>query len=144
MFRHILTRTPTLTRALTPVSAAAPYRLGTSLLSFTLTSSSSSRQYTSSSSSKIQDLVLKTAEQLLQPPPNFQPAPSQETLDALKAKITLTANLKNDLGMDIFKTYQLLDNIEQELGGAVDIPVEQVDKVLTIQDIVDLISSAQK
>ncbi|KAF9912671.1 hypothetical protein EC991_009407 [Linnemannia zychae] len=145
MFKHIITRASTLTRALTPVSAAAaPFRPTTSLLSSLTPSSSNYRRQYTTSSPKIQDLVFKTTEQLLQPPPDHQPAPTQEILDALKARITLTANLKNDLGMDIFKTYQLFDKIEQELGGAVDIPVEQVDKVTTIQDVVDLVSSAHK
>ncbi|KAG0069550.1 hypothetical protein BGZ89_002615 [Linnemannia elongata] len=156
MLRQLFTRRPTLTRALlTPVAlqasgaaAAAPYRPTTSLLlSLTPSSSSSSyRQYTSSSShsSEIQDLVLKSTEQLLQPPPDHTPAPTQQVLDELKARITPTAHLKNDLGMDIFKTYQLLDRIEQELGGNIDIPVEQADKVQTLQDVVDLVSNAQK
>ncbi|KAG0305420.1 hypothetical protein BGZ97_001117 [Linnemannia gamsii] len=88
--------------------------------------------------------ILKSTEQLLQPPPDYTPAPTQQVLDELKARITLKAHLKNDLGIDIFRTYQLLDRIEQELGGNIDIPVEQADNVLTLQDIVDLVSNAQK
>ncbi|KAG0294618.1 hypothetical protein BGZ96_000812 [Linnemannia gamsii] len=88
--------------------------------------------------------LLKSTEQFLQPPPDYTPAPTQQVLDELKARITLTAHLKNDLGMDIFKTYQLLDRIEQESGGNIDISVEQADKVQTIQDIVDLVTDAQK
>ncbi|KAF9547281.1 hypothetical protein EC957_008630 [Mortierella hygrophila] len=153
MLIQLITRRPTLTRALlTPVTlratgAAAPYCPATSLLlSRTPSSSSKYRQYTSSTShsSKIQELVLKSTEQLLQPSPDHTPAPTQQVLDELKARITLTAHLKNDLGMDIFKTYQLLDRIEQGLGGDIDIPVEQADKVQTLQDVVDLVSNAQK
>ncbi|KAF9155984.1 hypothetical protein BG015_007780 [Linnemannia schmuckeri] len=157
MLRQLITRTPTLTRALlTPVTppitgaAAAPYRPATSLLLSLTPSSSNYRQYTSSSSSsshspsKIQDLVLKSTEQLLQPPPDYTPAPTQQVLDELKARITPAAHLKKDLGMDIFKTYQLLDHIEQKLGGDIDIPVDQADKVQTLQDIVDLVTNTQK
>ncbi|KAF8942226.1 hypothetical protein BGZ47_006691 [Haplosporangium gracile] len=153
MLRHLITRTPTLTRALlTPVTpptkgaAAASYRPTTSLLLSLTPSLSNYRQYSSPSHipSKIQDLVLKSAEQLLQPPPDYTPAPTQQVLDELKARITPTAHLKNDLGMDIFKTYQLLDQIEQKLGGDIDIPIDQADKVKTLQDIVDLVTNSQK
>ncbi|KAF9098761.1 hypothetical protein BGX23_005336 [Mortierella sp. AD031] len=154
MLKQVFARTTILTRALSAQTITrTPYCQTTSLpfkaSQTSFTPSSYRRQYTSSSSfspsSSIQDLVLNTTAQLLQTPTTAdEPAPTQETLDALKARITPTSNLKNDLGIDIFKTYQLLDKIEQDLGGAVDIPVEQADKVHTIQDIIDLVSNAQK
>ncbi|KAF9934514.1 hypothetical protein FBU30_001655 [Linnemannia zychae] len=157
MFKQLITRTPALTRALAPSTTATtttktltPFRSIASVLSFapppSFSPSFSRRQYTSSPppSSKLQEMVLNLTEQLLQPPPDFQPAPTQEVLDALKAKIVPSAHLRNDLNMDIFKTYQLLDKIEQELGGTVDIPVEQAERVHTIQDIINLVSESQK
>ncbi|KAG0209941.1 hypothetical protein BGX28_009812 [Mortierella sp. GBA30] len=93
---------------------------------------SSLRCYTSSSSSDadIQDLVFKTVSELMQ---------IQDKPDEIKARITLSSRLKADLGLDIFKTYQLLDKLEQDIGE-VDISVEDADKAQTLQDIVALVT----
>ncbi|KAG0265905.1 hypothetical protein BG011_003830 [Mortierella polycephala] len=94
------------------------------------------RQYSSSapssSSSDTQDLVIKTLADLM-----------QLKDDADKEKITLKSHLKDDLGLDIFKTYQLLDKVEQEIES-IDISIDEADKATTVQDIVDLISKARR
>ncbi|KAF8935298.1 hypothetical protein EDD21DRAFT_370434 [Dissophora ornata] len=95
---------------------------------------SSIRAYSSSptsSSSDIQGLVIKTVAELMQ---------INEPAD--REKITLKSHMKSDLGMDIFKTYQLLDRIERELES-IDIPIEAVDKAETLEDIADIINKAQ-
>ncbi|KAI1297773.1 hypothetical protein EDD11_006979 [Mortierella claussenii] len=89
------------------------------------------RTYSSAASgqdAQVQELVFTTVAELMQ---------IKEPAD--KARIGLTSQLKSDLGMDIFKTYQLLDQLEQRMEN-LDISIEEADKAQTLQDIVDLVS----
>ncbi|KAF9191926.1 hypothetical protein BGZ51_006484 [Haplosporangium sp. Z 767] len=128
-----INRTPASFKALTkrtPVTSVTSLRPASSSL-FHL-----HRQYSSSApssgSSDTQDLVFKTLADLM-----------QLKDDADKEKITLKSRLQDDLGLDIFKTYQLLDKIEQEIES-IDISIDEADKATTVQDIIDLISNARK
>ncbi|KAF9434423.1 hypothetical protein BGZ76_008034 [Entomortierella beljakovae] len=56
-------------------------------------------------------------------------------------RITLKSQMKSDLGMDIFKTYQLIDKVERHFNS-IDIPVESADKAQTLEDIVNLVINA--
>ncbi|KAF9919000.1 hypothetical protein BX616_003250 [Lobosporangium transversale] len=92
---------------------------------------------------------------LFSSPPRSPPTPEATTLHDLvfttvaevmqineladRAQINLQSSLKLDLGMDVFKTYQLLDELEKKIES-LDVPVEAVDKAQTLQDIVDLIT----
>ncbi|KAG0303000.1 hypothetical protein BGZ98_007062 [Dissophora globulifera] len=59
-----------------------------------------------------------------------------------QARITLKSHMLNDLGMDVFKKYQLLDKLERELES-IDIAVQDADKAQTLEDIVTIVRQAQ-
>ncbi|KAF9277358.1 hypothetical protein BGZ68_009366 [Mortierella alpina] len=104
---------------------------------WTLLHTSTLRHYSSSSSSsssEVQDLVFKTVSEMLQ----IQDKPGE-----IRSKITPGSRLKADLGLDVFKTYQLLDKLEQEIAG-IDISVEDADKAQTLEDIVTLVSKSRE
>ncbi|KAF9358525.1 hypothetical protein BGX26_001532 [Mortierella sp. AD094] len=75
----------------------------------------------------VQELVFNTVAKLMQ---------FKESED--KERLTLQTQMKSDLGMDVFKKYQLFDRIEREIGF-VNIPVEAADKAQTLGDVVDLV-----
>ncbi|KAF9934924.1 hypothetical protein BGZ75_007642 [Mortierella antarctica] len=66
----------------------------------------------------------------------------QDSPDDVRARITLGSRLKADLGLDVFKTYQLLDKLEQEIAE-IDISVEDADKAQTLEDIVTLVAKSR-
>ncbi|GJJ76319.1 hypothetical protein EMPS_08678 [Entomortierella parvispora] len=84
----------------------------------------------------VQDLVFNAVYDLLE-----RPAPSSDE-DQSNA-LTLDTHLIQDLKMDVFKMYQIMDKVERDLQPqwTIDIPVEEADKVRTLRDIVQLISS---
>ncbi|KAF9167792.1 hypothetical protein BGX21_000674 [Mortierella sp. AD011] len=75
----------------------------------------------------VQELVFDTVAKLMQ---------INESED--KGRLTLQTHMESDLGMDVFKKYQLFDRIEREIG-VVDISIEAADKAQTLGDIVDLV-----
>ncbi|KAG0043565.1 hypothetical protein BGZ83_011267 [Gryganskiella cystojenkinii] len=84
----------------------------------------------------VQELVFSTVYGLLDRAP---PAADEDQTSAL----TLDTHLINDLKMDVFKMYQVMDKVERDLSSQwqVDIAIEEADKVRTLRDIVQLISS---
>jgi len=84
----------------------------------------------------VQDLVFNAVYNML-----GRPAPSADE-DHSNA-LTLDTHLIEDLKMDVFKMYQIMDKVERDLHPqwTIDIPVEEADKVRTLRDIVELISS---
>ncbi|KAF9946963.1 hypothetical protein BGZ70_002939 [Mortierella alpina] len=96
--------------------------------------SSPSSSSTPANTSRVQDLVFKTVSEMLQ---------IQDSPDEVRSKITLGSRLKADLGLDVFKTYQLLDKLEQEITE-LDISVEDADKAQTLEDIVTLVSKSSR
>ncbi|KAF9112402.1 hypothetical protein BGX27_003444 [Mortierella sp. AM989] len=80
----------------------------------------------------VEELVIDTVAELLQ---------IKEPAD--RERITLKTHMKSDLGMDIFKTYQLLDRLEREVNS-IEISVEDADKAETLEDIASLVSTALK
>ncbi|KAF8974914.1 hypothetical protein BGZ46_009598 [Entomortierella lignicola] len=94
-------------------------------------STSSIRSTSTVDPDNVQELVINTTADLMQ---------IKEPAD--KERITLKTHMKSDLGMDIFKTYQLLDKIEREFDS-IDIPIEAVDNAQTLGDIVDLVCKAK-
>ncbi|KAG0004777.1 hypothetical protein BGZ79_008125 [Entomortierella chlamydospora] len=96
---------------------------------FQRTFSSTSLNYSSSTVNQenVQGLVFDTVAKLMQ---------INESED--KGRLTLQTHMESDLGMDVFKKYQLFDRIEREIG-VVDISVEAADKAQTLGDVVDLV-----
>lgn len=64
-----------------------------------------------------------------------------EQLGVLQGDIKPTSNLVDDLGADSLDTVELVMALEDEF--VIDIPDEQVEKMTTVQSIVDYIGTAQ-
>ena len=56
--------------------------------------------------------------------------------------IKLESNFKEDLEADSLDLFELVMSLEEEYG--VEIPSEDLEKILTVQDVVDYIEANQK
>lgn len=60
-----------------------------------------------------------------------------EKLGIERKDINLTSNFKNDLGADSLDTVELVMEIDKEFK--INIPDEEMEKILTVKDALDLI-----
>jgi len=63
-------------------------------------------------------------------------------LEIDEAKITMEASIRQDLGADSLDTYELIYDIEGEMG--IRIPDEKANEFETVKDAYDFIKSQQK
>ncbi len=54
-------------------------------------------------------------------------------------KVQPTASFKDDLGADSLDLYELVMSLEEEFG--VSIPAEELEKMVTVQDVMDYIEA---
>ena len=64
-----------------------------------------------------------------------------ESLGVDAAKVTETASFKEDLGADSFDLFELVMALEDEYG--VEIPTEELEKMVTVGDVVKYIEQNQ-
>ena len=64
-----------------------------------------------------------------------------EQFDVEEDKITVDTDLQEDLGADSLDVVDLLMNIDDEFG--VEVPDEDVEKVKTVEDLVNYIEARQ-
>ena len=62
-----------------------------------------------------------------------------EQLGADAAAITPETNFKDDLGADSLDLFELIMSMEEEFG--VEIPTEDLEKMATVQDVMDYLKS---
>ena len=58
-----------------------------------------------------------------------------ETLGCDAEQVTMDASLADDLGADSLDLFELVMALEEEYG--VEIPSEDLEKILTVQDVID-------
>jgi len=63
-------------------------------------------------------------------------------LEIDESKVTLEASFRQDLGADSLDTYELIYNIEEEMG--IQIPDEKANEFETVKDAYDFLKSQQK
>ena len=61
-----------------------------------------------------------------------------EQLNCEESSITETTSFKDDLGADSLDLFELVMALEEEYG--VEIPSEDLEKLLTVQDVIDYLA----
>lgn len=62
-----------------------------------------------------------------------------EQLDLDETEITAESRFKEDLGADSLDLFELVMNLEEEYG--IEIPSEELEKIVTVNDVVEYMQS---